>query len=83
VSAFPARDQHQVRVAGRVARGAQLLRHLHRRDQRLVVVMPAPLRKSLVLAVQRGDVRVLELGHGALGVQRIAVASVVTSSWWP
>ena len=42
--------------------------------------MPAPLRKRLFLAMQRGDVRVLELAHGALGVQRIAVVSVVTSS---
>ena len=71
-----ARDEHQVRVARGGARRAQLLRHLARGDHRLVVVVPAALGKRLVLEVQRRDAGALELAHGPLGVQRIAIAGV-------
>ena len=38
--------------------------------------MSAALGKRLVLEVQRSDACALELAHGVLGVQRIAIAGV-------
>ena len=71
-----ARDQHEIGVGGGVARGAELLGHLRHRDHRLVVVVAAPLREDLILEMERGHARPLQLPHGAAGVQGIAVAGV-------
>ena len=57
-------------------RGADLAAHLGRRDQRLAVEMAAALGKVLVLELDRVGAGALELAHGALDVERVAVAGV-------
>ena len=69
-------DQQEIGIGQRLARGAELLRHLRRRHDRLVVVVAAALGKRLVLQVERGHPGPLELAHRATDVQRVAVAGV-------
>jgi hypothetical protein len=68
-------DQEQVPGAGLHGR-AHLLDHLGLRDHRLPGHVTAPLRRHLVLDVQRGHPRRVVLPHRAQDVQVVPVAVV-------
>ena len=71
-----ARDHHEIGIVQRIAHGAQLLRHLGRRHERLVVVVAALLGKGLILEVERRNAGALEGAGGALRIKRVAVAGI-------
>ena len=68
-------DDQQVGVRPRRQRRLQLAHHLRRRDQVLdPLVVVRPLGRDLILQLDRGRARRLELADRAAGVQRVAEA---------
>ena len=70
------RDDDEVGVVQGIAHGFELLHHLGRRHEALVVVMTALLRKGLILEMEGGDAGALEGARGGLGIERIAVTGI-------
>ena len=68
-------DERLARMAG-IERGLDLADHFARRDQPLVVEMAAALGEVLIFDLDRVGAGALEHPHGALDVERIAVAGV-------
>ncbi len=62
--------------------GPQPFDHLPRRHHGLAVQVTAALRVYLVLEVAAGQAGVLEHGHGARGVHRLAEAGVGVDQAW-
>ena len=62
--------------SARIDRRLDLAGHLLRRDQRLAVEMAAALGKILVLELDRVGAGALEQAHGALHIERVAIAGV-------
>ena len=60
----------------RIESGLDLANHFLRRDQRLVVEMPASLGKCLIFELNRVRPRALEQADRAADVQRVAVAGI-------
>ena len=69
-------DDHELRRAAGLDRGAHLLDHLARRDHLLAVHVAAALGRHLVLEVEPGDAGRLVLADRAHHVERVAVAVV-------
>jgi hypothetical protein len=69
-------DHERLARAPGIERRADLAAHLVRSDQSLTVEMPAPLRKILVLELNRVGARLLEPAHRAHDIERVAVTGV-------